>query len=91
MGSLTEKEKELVALGAALGSNCIPCMVYHVAAIKKLGVEDAEIKEAVEVADKVRAVPAEQVLKTAYAHIGETSEASIEREKSGATNCGCSS
>ena len=89
MGHLNEKEKELVALGAALGSNCIPCIVYHVAVIKKLGVEDEEIKEAVEVADKVRTVPAAQVLKTAYAHIGEISEDSTGRKKSCTPDCGC--
>jgi 4-carboxymuconolactone decarboxylase len=54
MGRLSEKEKEFVALGAALASNCIPCIVYHVGAAKKIGIADEEIREAVELADTVR-------------------------------------
>ena len=89
MGYLSEKEKELVALGAALGSNCIPCIVYHVAVAKKLGVEDEAIKEAVDLADKIRAVPAAQVLKTAYAQIGKAPEDAPEKPESCTADCGC--
>lgn len=28
MDKLTSTERELVALGAALGSNCVPCIEY---------------------------------------------------------------
>ena len=87
MERLSEKERELVALGAALGSNCIPCIVNHVAIAKKIGIADEQITEAVELADKVRRVPAEQVLRTAYAHIGET--ARPEGANSAASDCGC--
>ncbi len=41
MGRLNPKDKELVALGAALGSNCIPCVVYHLGAAEKIGLPDA--------------------------------------------------
>ena len=89
MGNLSEKERELVALGAALGSNCMPCIVYHVAVIKRLGVADRDIKEAIEVADKVRSMPAAQVLETAYAQIEETRTDTTKRKKCGAPDCGC--
>jgi len=88
MGRLNPKEKELVALGAALGSNCIPCVVYHLGVAEKIGIPDEELKEAVELADEVRKVPAAQVLKTAYAQIGRTREESSECPKSRAPCCG---
>ena len=88
MGRLSPKEKELVALGAALGSNCIPCVVYHLGVAEKIGISDEEIKEAVELADEVRKVPAAQVLKTAHAQIGRKPEESPECPESRAPCCG---
>ena len=67
MEKLTKKEKEFVAIGAALGSNCIPCIVYHIGESRKNGISDGQIMEAISIADKVRKVPAEKVLSTAYA------------------------
>jgi 4-carboxymuconolactone decarboxylase len=86
---LSERERELVALGAALGSNCVPCMVFHVGAAKKAGIADEEITEAVELADKVRKVPADQVLRTAYAHLGKAPAESPARPESTSSDCGC--
>ena len=88
MGRLSTKEKELVALGAALGSNCIPCVVYHLGVAEKIGIPDEELKEAVELADEVRKVPAAQVLKTAYAQIGRKPVESPECPESRAPCCG---
>lgn len=85
MRGLSEKEKELVALGAALGSNCIPCIVYHIGVAKKLGCTDEEIKEALELADKIRQVPADQVLKSAIALLREKPDKSAPC----APDCGC--
>ena len=74
MKVLSKKEKEYVAIGAALGSNCIPCIVYHINESKKIGISDSQIREAISIADKVRKVPAEKVLNTAYAKL-ENSDA----------------
>lgn len=89
MGRLSEREKELVALGASLGCNCIPCVVYHVGIARQLGVADEEIEEVVELADKVRKVPAAQVLKTALAQIGKAEDESRERAESCKPGCEC--
>lgn len=62
MDELTPVERELVAIGASVASNCIPCVTYHMAKARKLGLSDAHIMEAVELADKVRQVPARAVL-----------------------------
>ncbi len=65
MDRLTNAERELVALGAALGSNCVPCIEYHIPAARKAGLGDRQINEAIRLADKVRQVPAQRVLAAA--------------------------
>lgn len=62
---LEPRERELVALGAAMGSNCVPCIEYHVPKARKAGLTDAQIREAIRVADEVRKVPARKVLEAA--------------------------
>jgi len=41
--------KELVAMGAAAAANCHPCMDYHLAKCDELGIDRAEVTEAVKV------------------------------------------
>ncbi len=76
MANLTDRDRELVSLGAAMGSNCIPCMEYHIPASRKAGLSDAEIVDAVRLADKVRQVPARKVLDVALAILGQTADGS---------------
>ena len=75
MAQLSNSEHELVALGAAIASNCVPCAEYHIAEARKSGLADSQIVEAVRLADKVRHVPAQKVLKVALALLNETEEA----------------
>ena len=75
MADLSNTERELVALGAAIASNCIPCAEFHIAEARTLGLADAQIVEAVRLADKVRQVPARKVLTVAFALLNETSGA----------------
>lgn len=72
MTNLTDRDRELVALGAAMGSNCVPCMEYHIPAARKAGLSDPQIVDAVRLADKVRQVPAQKVLDVALAMLGDT-------------------
>lgn len=37
MDGLTLKEIELAAIGAAIGSNCVPCVEYHIKEAKRVG------------------------------------------------------
>lgn len=62
MEQLSHRERELVAIGAALGSNCIPCIELHIPAARQAGLTDTQIREAIELADKVRQVPARNAL-----------------------------
>ena len=71
MNDLNQRERELVALGAALGSNCVPCIEYHIPEARKAGLTDSQISEAVRLADKVRQVPARKVLNAAMQMLPE--------------------
>ncbi|HEU5163075.1 MAG TPA: carboxymuconolactone decarboxylase family protein [Thermoanaerobaculia bacterium] len=72
MEHLTPRDRELVALGAALGSNCIPCAEYHVAEGRKVGLSPRQIAEALRLADKLRQTPADRVLAAANAALAAT-------------------
>jgi len=65
MDHLTPRERELVALGAAMGSNCVPCIEHHIPEARKVGLTDAQISETIRLADRVRQVPARKVLDAA--------------------------
>lgn len=69
MEHLSDRERELVAIGAALGSNCLPCVVFHIRQCRKSGITDAEVREAIEVAEQVKMMPAQLVRETAYAQL----------------------
>ena len=86
MSELNNREHELVALGAAIASNCVPCIEYHITEARKAGLSDVQIKEAIHIADKLRRVPARTVLQTALARI------EVSPNSSGDTagiECGC--
>lgn len=51
---MDEKIKEMIAIGASVTANCIPCIQYHFAKARDVGVTDAEIKTAVQVGKMVR-------------------------------------
>ncbi len=72
MTTLSFRDRELVALGAALAANCVPCIEHHVPEARRAGLSDAEIGEAVALADRIRRVPAAKVLDVANALLGGT-------------------
>ena len=56
---------ELVAVGAAIASNCEPCLKHHVSKARELGVSDEDILRAVQTARVVKAAPARNVARLA--------------------------
>jgi len=86
MSEFNKREQSLVALGAAIASNCVPCVEFHIPGAKRAGLSDIEINEAVRIADKVRQVPARTVLETALARIDTTPNEAAETAGPG---CGC--
>lgn len=71
MTYLSQKESELVALGAAMGSNCVPCVQFHIPEARKAGLTNDQIAEAIGKADKVRQVPARKVHDAAMQMLNE--------------------
>ena len=61
----TPATDELVAIGAAVASNCEPCLEYHVGRARELGVVDDDIAHAVRTAALVKETPARSILRTA--------------------------
>jgi AhpD family alkylhydroperoxidase len=53
---------ELVAIGAAVASHCETRLKFHVAEAKKLGVSAADMRRAVDLAQKVKDAPARAML-----------------------------
>lgn len=86
MSGLNNREKSLVSLGAAIASNCVPCVEYHIPGAKRAGLSDVEIGVALRIADKVRQVPARTVMETAMARIGTSPDGPADSKGPG---CGC--
>lgn len=58
---LDEKTKELVALGAAVAGNCLPCLMYHFKKCEETGISSEDIAEAIEMAKTVKEVPIRRI------------------------------
>jgi len=54
MVSLPDRERELVAIGAAIGAGCQPCTQYHVGVALKAGLTRDEVSSAIDGAQAVR-------------------------------------
>jgi len=65
----TEQVAELVAIGAAIASNCEPCFKFHYDQARKLGVTDMDMRRAVDLAQKVKEAPARAVLDLASRYL----------------------
>jgi AhpD family alkylhydroperoxidase len=63
---------ELVAIGAAIASNCEPCLEFHVGRARELGVADEDLAHAVATARTVKETPARQLLVAADKLLGTT-------------------
>ncbi|HEY6008888.1 MAG TPA: carboxymuconolactone decarboxylase family protein [Geobacteraceae bacterium] len=81
---MNEPVKALVALGAAIASNCEPCFKYHYDKACVLGVSREDMREAVEVALKVKAAPHRKVVETAERCLAGGEPSGKDREA-----CGC--
>jgi len=101
MSYLTVQQRSLVAIGASLASNCIPCIKFHIQKGLQTGLTELMIEEAVETAESVRQVPVRNVLEAADAVLragvakprGESScgggdEDPVSKRESGSPCCG---
>ncbi len=53
VGTMDEKTKELIAIGASVSAHCQPCLSFHAAKARKIGIEECEIREAIAVGHMV--------------------------------------
>ncbi len=70
----TEAVQELVAIGAAIASNCEPCFRFHYDKARKLGVSKEDMARAVATAKMVKETPARAVLELADKYLGTKPE-----------------
>lgn len=80
---MDEKLKEMIAIGASVTANCIPCIQYHFAKAREIGISEAEIKMAVQVGKAVRKGAAQKWDE----EIGILLSTSAKEQNAG---CGCS-
>jgi AhpD family alkylhydroperoxidase len=73
-GLLTEKEQELVAIGASIAAGCRPCTAYHFRAARAAGAAEGEIRQAVSDALDVRHSAAEIMARLAEKYLGDAPE-----------------
>lgn len=45
---MDERTKELIAIGASVTAHCQPCLTYHVAKARELGIDEDSIRAAIE-------------------------------------------
>ncbi len=69
LDSVTE---ELIAIGAALGANCDPCLRYHVRRGAEAGCTPEAMRRAVEIAHSVKATPARLLARLADRLLGSS-------------------
>jgi len=68
----TEAVAELVAIGAAIASNCEPCFRFHYDKARKLGVSKEDMARAVATAKAVKESPARAVVALAEKYLDAT-------------------
>lgn len=50
---MSNKDKELIAIGASITAHCFPCLDFHLAEARKFGATEDEINDAVQVGIQV--------------------------------------
>ena len=84
---MDQKIKEMIAIGASVTANCIPCIRFHVEKAREIGLTEAEIKASVQVGKMVRKGAATKWDEEVASLLGE--ELSSPEHKA-ASGCGCS-
>ena len=51
---MDKKTELLVSLGASVAANCMPCFNYYYQQAERLGLDSAEVLQAMEIANKVK-------------------------------------
>jgi len=84
---MDSKIKELIAIGASVTANCVPCLQFHLSKAKENSATDSDIADAVRVGRLVRKGAGEKWDEEANALLGQQPEAGCEDSASGSA-CG---
>jgi AhpD family alkylhydroperoxidase len=68
---LSEKDQELVAVGASIASGCVPCTTFHFRAARAAGADDREIRQAANAALEVCSTATEVMARRAGRFLDE--------------------
>ncbi len=79
------KMKELIAIGASVTANCVPCLKFHFAKAQEAGASGDEVREAVRVGRMVRKGAAGKWDEEAKSVIGQQTDS---ESASTGTSCG---
>lgn len=53
LAAMDARTEELIAIGASITAHCQPCLTYHVASARSQGLDEADIRAAIEVGQRV--------------------------------------
>lgn len=67
---LNHRDAELVTIGAAVASNCLPCIEDHLAKAQQAGLSTDEVLAAVRLAEKVKQATSSKVSDTTLTLLG---------------------
>jgi AhpD family alkylhydroperoxidase len=67
---MTDKVEELIALGAALASNCESSLEIHYKRSKELGISENEIAQALQIAQNIKQIPSGRMIELANTLLG---------------------
>lgn len=87
---IDEQTKELIAIGASIGAHCQPCLTYHVAKAKELGLDADLISAAIDVGYIVQTgatVAMQEFANRVLAALTPASPASCEGKTPGDKSC----
>jgi AhpD family alkylhydroperoxidase len=84
----TDAVKELVAIGAAIASNCEPCFKFHYDKARKLGVSNADMRAAVSMGQTVNESSARMMLELADRYLDDSQLQLVAKPKGPAAS-GC--
>ena len=83
--------KELIAIGASVTANCVPCLRFHLKKARETGVDEAKVQTAVSIGRMVRKRDASNWDVEAETLLGSvTAEVSTDKKDQAETAGGCS-
>jgi AhpD family alkylhydroperoxidase len=85
---VTDQVRELVAIGAAIASNCEECFKFHYDKARKLGVTKEDMLLAVKTAQMVKDSPAKSISELAVKYLGNK-DTEVKNNAACGTGCCC--